>query len=190
MSLSVNWKELEDLVDEAINDDMPYLAFKIIEKEECKYIKNVAEGKLLELSNKITVIIFLISVGLSLATPFIFAKRLDEFGPFNKSLISIITIAILAVVICLVKIIRLSTTFGIVRGIITAIIIFFGFLSIVLIFNRGLSESIGFFVGIIVLIFCVLYVWKIWKPKYNTCNKFILNAERKILQMERVIKDQ
>lgn len=67
----IDWKKLEKAIDDAIDKDEPYIIFKIIEPEECKYMLKVAEDRLSKLEIRINVIIFVAAVAVSFVVPLI-----------------------------------------------------------------------------------------------------------------------
>lgn len=177
-SPDINWNNLEEEIDNAINEDNQYIAFKIIEIEECKYIQKVAEAKLSKLNDTINRIIFFVALGFSFMLPFIYENKFDIFS-----------VILIAFILIFFKIYHsksfvkgLLTSNGFFSGVISGLILALVFLIARLFFY--LADSIGFFIGFSICIFSIDFYKKVVLKQYDTCNKIILNAERKILWME------
>lgn len=55
----IDWEKLEKAIDDAIDRDEPYIIFKIIKPEECKYMQKVLDVKSSYLEVKLNAINFL-----------------------------------------------------------------------------------------------------------------------------------
>jgi hypothetical protein len=63
--IDIDWKKIDETINEAIERDEPYILFKFMEIEEYRYIQKVAEVRTSEIGKNLNNIIFVCAVGVS-----------------------------------------------------------------------------------------------------------------------------